>query len=656
MREKGRSFIMQEIKLNLDGQDIIVEEGLTVLDAAKRAGIKIPTLCTMPELGFSPGSCRVCVVEVEGAPTLSASCMTDVREGMVIYTNSERVIKARRIVVELLISNHPLDCMTCEKNGDCDLQNLAYDLDIKESRFGRNDKEIPLDETNPFIVRDLNKCVLCGRCVEICNEIQQTHAIDFGNRGSKTEIIAGLGNSLGFETKMTPGFNAKIKYSNCVSCGQCVAVCPVGALIDKAAQGKGRSWEFTKVKTTCNYCGVGCNFDFNIKDGKVVKVTSNPESVVNGINLCVKGRFGYDYIHHKDRLTAPLIRKNRKLKKASWEEAYQLISSKFTQIKKESGNDSLAVLSSAKCTNEENYLLMKFSRAVLGTNNVDHCARLCHSATVAGLAQAFGSGAMTNSIKEIANASVICLIGSNTTENHPVIGNLLKRIAKYNGVKLIVVDPREIELTKYATIWLRQKSGTDVAWINGLMNVIINEGLYDEEFVKNRTENFDEFKKVILKYTPEMVEEITGIPKEKLITAARMYAKARKGSIVFAMGITQHTTGTDNVLSMANLAMLCGNLGKEGTGVNPLRGQNNVQGACDLGALPNFYPGYQKVSDSQIKEKFEKAWETKLSSKEGLTVVEMMDAAKKDKIKGLYIMGENPMLSDPNLNQVREGL
>jgi len=656
MREKGRSFIMQEIKLNLDGQDIIVEEGLTVLDAAKRAGIKIPTLCTMPELGFSPGSCRVCVVEVEGAPTLSASCMTDVREGMVIYTNSERVIKARRIVVELLISNHPLDCMTCEKNGDCDLQNLAYDLDIKESRFGRNDKEIPLDETNPFIVRDLNKCVLCGRCVEICNEIQQTHAIDFGNRGSKTEIIAGLGNSLGFETKMTPGFNAKIKYSNCVSCGQCVAVCPVGALIDKAAQGKGRSWEFTKVKTTCNYCGVGCNFDFNIKDGKVVKVTSNPESVVNGINLCVKGRFGYDYIHHKDRLTAPLIRKNGKLKKASWEEAYQLISSKFTQIKKESGNDSLAVLSSAKCTNEENYLLMKFGRAVLGTNNVDHCARLCHSATVAGLAQAFGSGAMTNSIKEIANASVIYLTGSNTTENHPIIALEIKKAVAKNGAQLIVADPREIELVKYATLWLRQRPGTDVALFNGLMNVIISEGLEDKEFIAQRTEGYEELKKTVLRYTPEIVEKITGVPAEDILKAARIYATSPTVSLIYSMGITQHTTGTDNVLSTANISILTGNVGKESAGVNPLRGQSNVQGACDLGALPDVYSGYQKVTDPQIKEKFSKAWGVDLSDKVGLTVVEILNAAYKGKIKGVFVMAENPAMSDPDLNHARKAL
>jgi len=646
----------KEVKITIDGQEVVAQEGKTILEVATELGIHIPTLCAMPELGFTPGSCRVCVVEVEGLPTLVASCIYPIREGLIVRTHSERVIKARKIVVELILSSHPLDCMTCEKNGDCALQDLAYELGIKESRFGKIDRKLPLDETNPFIVRDLNKCILCGRCVEVCNEIQQTHAIDFGYRGSETEIIAGLGNKLGFETKMTPGFSAEIKYSNCVSCGQCVAVCPVGALIDKNAQGKGRTWEFTKVKTTCNYCGCGCNFDFNIKDGKVVKVTSNPDSIVNGINLCVKGRFGYDYINRNDRLTTPLIKKNGKLEKASWDEAFQLISDKFSQIKKENGSDSLAVLSSAKCTNEENYLLMKFSRAVLGTNNVDHCARLCHSATVAGLAQAFGSGAMTNSIKEIANASAIYLTGSNTTENHPIIALEIKKAVNKNEAKLIVADPREIELVKYATLWLRQRPGTDVALFNGLMNVIINEGLEDKEFIAQRTEGYEEMKKTVLKYTPEVVEKITGVLADDIRKAARIYATAPTTSLIYSMGITQHTTGTDNVLSTANIAMITGNVGKESTGVNPLRGQSNVQGACDLGALPNVYSGYQKVTDPRVREKFSNAWETELPNKVGLTVVEILNAAYKGKIKGIFIMAENPAMSDPDLNHVREAL
>ncbi|MBN2395203.1 MAG: formate dehydrogenase subunit alpha [Candidatus Atribacteria bacterium] len=647
---------MKEVTVTIDGKTLKAKEGETILEVARENGIRIPTLCAMPEINHYPGSCRICVVEVEGMPCLAASCVYPIREGMVIHTHNERVVKARRTVLELLINSHPLDCMTCEKNGECDLQNLAYEYGIKESRFGRNEKHLPLDDSNPFILRDLNKCILCRRCVEVCNEIQQSKAIGIGFRGQETKVVAGLGNRLGHETNITIGSEENPDYSQCVSCGQCVAVCPVGALTDKSAIGKGRVWEFKKVHTTCNYCGCGCGFDLNVKDGKVVKVTSNADSVVNGINLCVKGRFGNDYIHRDDRLKTPLIRKNGKLEPASWEEALDLISKKFSTIKHTHGNDSLAVLSSAKCTNEENYLLMKFARAVLGTNNVDHCARLCHSATVAGLAMAFGSGAMTNSIKEIANASAIYLTGSNTTENHPIIALEIKRAVTKNGAKLIVADPREIELTKYATLWLRQKPGTDVALFNGLMNVIITEGLEDKEFINERTEGYEELKKVVLKYKPEIVEKITGVPAEDIRKAARIYAQSDSTSLIYSMGITQHTTGTDNVLSTANIAMLTGNVGKESSGVNPLRGQSNVQGACDLGALPNVYSGYQSVADPQVREKFSKAWGVTLPEKVGLTVVEILNAAYEGKIKGIFIMAENPAMSDPDLNHAREAL
>ncbi len=644
------------VQVTIDGQKIMVEPGTTILDAAEKAGIKIPTLCAMAEINHYPGACRMCVVEVEGMPTLVASCVYPVREGMIIHTHNERVIKARKVVLDLLLTTHPLDCMTCEKNGECDLQNLAYELGIKETSYGRVERSLPLDESNPFILRDLNKCILCRRCVEICNEIQQSRAIGFGFRGKKTEVIAGLGHKLGHETKIAASSAENPDYSNCVSCGQCVAVCPVGALTDKAAQGKGRVWEFEKVHTTCNYCGVGCGFDLNIKDGKVVKVTSNPNSIVNGINLCVKGRFGNDYIHREDRLTTPLIRKNGKLEPASWEEALQLISEKFSEIKKESGGDSLAVLSSAKCTNEENFLLMKFGRAVLGTSNVDHCARLCHSATVAGLAQSFGSGAMTNSISELANASVIYLTGSNTTENHPIIGLEIKKAVTKNGAKLIVADPREIELVKYATLWLRHRPGTDVALFNGLMNVIITEGLEDKKFIEERTEDYEKMKEVVLKYTPEIVEKITGVPAEDIRKAARIYAAGPNTALIYSMGITQHTSGVDNVLSTANIAMLTGNVGKESSGVNPLRGQSNVQGACDMGALPNVFSGYQAVTDPVAQEKFSKAWGVELPNKVGLTVVEILNAAYDGKIRGLFIMAENPAMSDPDLNHAREAL
>jgi len=631
----------ETINLTIDGKPIKAKKGSTILEAALNNGIEIPHLCYKKGLS-SVGACRVCLVKIKGRPGMVTSCTTEVAEGMEVIAFDEEINEARKLIVELILSEHKHDCLVCESNGQCELQDLAYQLGIDKLRFPIEEPAKMIEDSSEAILRDPNKCILCGRCVRACAELAVQDILEFGNRGSEAYIIAGL--------------DQPLAETDCVTCGACVQACPTGALTEKLARFQGRSWEFRKVRTTCPYCGVGCQIELNIKDNKIIKVYGVEEGPENKGHLCVKGRFGFDFVHHKDRLTTPLIKRNGKFEEASWDEALDLIATKFSRLKNKYGPDSLAGLSSAKCTNEENYLFQKLVRVCFETNNVDHCARLCHASTVAGLSRAFGSGAMTNSVREFEKSDVILITGSNTTENHPVIGNLLKYVAKYNGVKLIVVDPREIELTKYAAIWLRQRGGTDVVWINGLMNVIIQEGLYDKEFVKSRTENFEEFKRVVLKYTPEKVEKITGIPKEKLIEAARMYARAERGSIIFAMGITQHITGTDNVLSLANLAMLCGNVGKEGTGVNPLRGQNNVQGACDLGALPNFYPGYQRVSNSKAREKFEKAWGVKLSSKEGLTVVEMVDAASEGKIKGLYIMGENPMLSDPNINHVKEGL
>ncbi|MFQ6067376.1 MAG: formate dehydrogenase subunit alpha, partial [bacterium] len=534
------------------------------------------------------------------------------------------------------------DCLVCESNGQCELQDLAYNLGIEEIRFPKETERLPIEDSSEVIFRDPNKCILCGRCVRVCHEVTVQSVLDFANRGSETHLISGLAQPL--------------SRTDCVSCGACIQACPTGALTEKLARFRGRSWEFRQVPTVCPYCGVGCQIELQIKNNKIVKVYGVPDGPDNKGHLCVKGRFGFDFVHHLDRLTHPLIKKNGKFKTIGWDEALDLMAHKFRHLREKYGPDALAGFSSAKCTNEENYLFQKFMRAVIGTNNVDHCARLCHSSTVAGLGRAFGSGAMTNSIQDLAKTELILLTGSNTTETHPVIGNLIKHLVKFKGVKLIVVDPREIELSRYADIWLRPKSGTDVAWINGLASVIIKEGLHQRDFIDQRTENFDEFEKIVSRYAPEKVEEISGIPKEKLVLAARMYGKANKASIVFAMGITQHITGTDNVLSLANLAMLTANVGREGTGVNPLRGQNNVQGACDVGALPDFYPGYQKVTDPAAKEKFEKSWGVKLSSKEGLTVVEIIQAARAGRIKGLYIMGENPALSDPNVNDVREGL
>jgi len=587
----------------------------------------------------------MCLVELENNHKLVASCVTPVTDGMQVLTDSKRVIEARKTVVDLLVSDHPLDCMTCEANGNCVLQDLAYEYGIKESTFGT--KKLPRFEIkaqNEFIQLDPDKCILCGKCVRTCKEIQMCNVLDFVNRG--------------FETKVSPPFDQDLggQDSPCVFCGQCVEMCPTGALTYIPSKGKGRYYEFKKTITTCPYCGVGCQLELRTKDNKIIQVGSvyNENSPNPHGESCVKGRFGYDFVNHPDRLTDPLIKRNGHFEKVSWEEALDYVAEKLLNIKEKYGSDSIGGLSSAKCTNEENYVMQKFMRAVIGTNSVDHCARLCHASTVVGLGMAFGSGAMTNSISEIEGSNVIFVIGSNPTENHPVIGSKIKK-AKKNGTHLIVADPRKIELSEIADISLHQKPGTDVALINGIMNVIINEGLLDKKFIEERTEGFESFIKIIEGYTPSTVSQITGVPADKIIEAAKMYGFAEKAAIYFAMGITQHKYGTNNVLSLTNLALLTGNVGFESTGVNPLRGQNNVQGACDVGALPDVYPGYQKVNDPKIKEKFENYWGVKLADREGLTLTEMFEEAGK-KVKALYIMGENPFLSDPDQEHIKKAL
>jgi formate dehydrogenase alpha subunit len=639
-RTAGKA-IVDKVPLTIDGKKLAVEEGMTILQAAQIMGIEIPHLCYDERL--TPlSACRLCVVEVEGLENLVSACSYPVSDGLVVKTDTERVKQARKLVLELILSNHPLDCLTCEKSGDCELEKYAYELEVSSSRFKGEKGHYRVDASNPFIERDNEKCILCGRCVAVCDEVQMCSVLDYTRRGFKTKISTGLDRAL--------------TESDCVFCGQCIAVCPVGALTEKERKFKGREWELRKVSTICPYCGCGCNIVLNIKEGRVLKVTSEPESIVNQGWLCSKGKFGFQFIERPDRLTIPLIKKDGEFKHASWDEALDLVAHKFKEIKEKYGEDSIAGFSSAKCTNEENYLFQKFMRAVIGTNNVDHCARLCHASSVAGLARAFGSGAMTNSIEELRHADCILLTGSNTSESHPIIALEIKAAVRRKGARLIVADPRKIEMTDFAWLWLRQRPGTDVALFNGMMNVIVSEALYDKEFIEKRTQGFEELKKMVERYTPDYVEGISGVPSSKIVSAARGYAGANHAAIVYAMGITQHTTGTDNVLALANLAMLTGNVGKESSGVNPLRGHNNVQGACDVGALPNVFPGYQPVEDKEIREKFERAWGVDLPGKIGLTVVETIHAIEEGKIKAMYIMGENSPLSDPNAHRTRQAL
>lgn len=623
------------VNLTINNIAVSVPAGSTILQACESIGIDIPTLCYLEDLR-ADGSCRICIVEVEGARGLMASCSTPVTEGMKVTTESEKVVKARKDVLGLILSIHNIDCFNCKKIGKCKLHEYCerYDVDMASYEGIKNKYEI--DDSNPFYSYDATKCIICRKCVRVCAELQGVGAIGLCERG--------------FATHISPAFEGDLENSPCVSCGNCVSNCPTGALMPK----KTVSAMYTeRVLTTCSYCGVGCQMYLVKKGNKIIGVEPARGPSNKGL-LCVKGKFGYDFIGHPDRLKTPLIKKDGEFVPATWEEAIELIASKVKETKEKYGADAFAGLSSARCTNEDNYVFQKMMRAAIGTNNVDHCARLCHASTVAGLATTLGSGAMTNSIDETEYEDCIFVTGTNTTENHPVIGTKMKRAVK-NGAKLIVAEPREIELAKMADIYLQIKPGTNIALYNGMANAVLEAGLEDKEYIASRTEGFEEWKAIIAEYTPEKAAEICGVKAEDIRAAAKMYAEAKTAGIFYAMGVTQFATGTAGVMATSNLSLLCGKMGKEFCGVNPLRGQNNVQGACDMGALPGDLPGYQKIAKPDVIEKFNKAWDTKLSTNSGLTVTEIMNKAG-DQIKFLYIMGENPMLSDPDINHVEHAL
>ncbi|MGN5950501.1 formate dehydrogenase subunit alpha [Enterococcus faecalis] len=634
----------QTVTLSIDNQEVTVPKGTTILEAAKGLGVEIPTLCHLKELA-PDGSCRMCVVEVEGGRRggLTTACTAHCQEDMVVATHSEKVADSRRFILDLLLSNHKLDCFSCGKNGDCQLQQYALDYGIDATSFTEG-KRMPChqeDTSNPFFSYDPEKCIMCRRCARVCQLRQGRDVLSIANRG--------------FETKMMASYGQAFDQSICESCGNCVSSCPTGALTAKDTK-EYRKWETQKIPTTCPHCGTGCQMNLLVKNNRLVGVEPL-DGPANKNLLCVKGKFAsYKFVGSGDRLTEPLIKRNGIFEPASWEEALTLVSSKFNEIKAENGPDALAGFSCSRATNEDNYVFQKMVRAAFGTNNVDNCARVCHSASVHGLAQTLGSGAMTNPIADITeDVDMILLVGSNPEEAHPVIGAQIRQ-AIQRGTQVVVVDPRKINLVKDIALHLQVQAGTNVAFANGMMHVILKEGLADRHFIEERTEGFLDLEKMVADYTPEKVAEICHIHPEDLIQAARMYAKAEKAPIIYCLGVTEHSTGTEGVMSMSNLAMLVGKVGKPGCGVNPLRGQNNVQGACDMGCMPYDFPGYQKVNNPEVIDKFEKAWHVPLNRNTGLTSTKVLPAATAGNVKCLYIFGEDPIVTDPDTGHVRQAL
>ncbi|OIP98261.1 MAG: formate dehydrogenase subunit alpha [Syntrophobacteraceae bacterium CG2_30_61_12] len=624
------------VKLTIDGREVLAPPEATILKVAKNAGIRIPTLCFHERL--KPiGSCGMCVVEVAGNSTPVAACETQVAAGMAVTTHSDRLFPMRQDVLKAILVHHPLDCPICDKAGQCLLQDLVYEHGISGVEAQAPTSKFTAPYATTFIKSNPERCVLCLRCVHACTEIQGIGALSMAD-GPDGKRIA-------------------YDRDKCVSCGECIQVCPVGAMVEKKTALHWRSWQTEqKVRTTCPYCGCGCQQLLHVKDGRIIKVSGVEDGLPNQGRLCVKGRFGYDFIYSDERLKTPLIRENGGFREASWDQALRLVATRFKEIIAKHGPDALAGVSCSRSINEDSYQMQKLFRSVFGTNNIDNCARTCHAPSVSGLAMSFGSGAMTNSITEFAKAKMIFVIGSNMTEAHPIAATYVKNAAR-TGAVLIVADPRRTELSDHAALYLPIKVGSDIAFLNGLMNVLITEDLYDRNYVDSCCTGFEELKSKVLEYPPERVAELSGIPADTIRETARKMAATRPGMLAYTLGITEHTCGVHNVISTANLQMMLGNVGFECSGVNALRGQNNVQGACDMGALPNVFPGYQKVDDPKAQAKFRAAWGVdSLPDKPGLMMPDMIEGLRDGKIKGFYIFGENLANSEPDIAHVEKCL
>ena len=639
------------VSLTIDGLNITVPEGTSLMRAASEAGVSVPKLCATDSLDPF-GSCRLCLVEIEGRRGYPASCTTPVAEGIKVSTQTTKLAELRKGVMELYISDHPLDCLTCATNGDCELQDMAGAVGLRDVRYGyegENHLESEKDTSNPYFTFDPSKCIVCSRCVRACEETQGTFALTIDGRG--------------FESKVSAG-NKDFMNSECVSCGACVQACPTATLVENSIIDHGQPER--SVTTTCAYCGVGCSFNAELQGDKVVRMTPNKDGGANHGHSCVKGRFAWGYTTHKDRITTPMIRKSIKdpWQKATWDEAINYAASEIKRIQKKHGFDSVGAISSSRCTNEETYLMQKIVRAAFGNNNIDTCARVCHSPTGYGLKQTIGESSGTQNFDSVMKSDVIVLIGANPTDGHPVFASQMKRRLR-EGAKLIVIDPREIDLVKKtphvkADFHLKLKPGTNVAIINALAHVIATEKMMDEKFIESRCEDeaYSYWRDFVSedRNSPESLESETGVKAETIRQAARLFAKGGNGAIYYGLGVTEHSQGSTMVMGIANLAMVTGNIGREGVGINPLRGQNNVQGACDMGSFPHEFPGYRHVSDLSTRALFESAWDTKLYDEPGLRIPNMLDQAISGSFKAVYCEGEDIAQSDPDTQHVTHAL
>lgn len=630
----------------INNQPYEIKEGETMLSFLKRHKGKdfVPTLCDAPNLDPF-GSCRVCSVDValekDGKAKTIASCHTPIMEGQYIYPDSASVKELRKNIIELVLTDHPLDCLTCEVNGNCELQTVAAQVGIRDVRYpeGETHTDRTKDLSHPYMTSDLSKCINCYRCVRACDEVQGQFVLSMAGRGFDSHIVKGIDQSF--------------MESDCVSCGACSQACPTSAISDVFQSKSIRATE--KTRTVCTYCGVGCNLEVSTSNGEILSIQAPYEAEANQGHTCLKGRYAFKFYNHPDRLTSPLIKKNGEFVEATWDEAYDFIASELTRIKTNNGPNAIAGISSARTPNEENYLMQKFIRAVIGTNNIDCCARVCHSPTALGMQRAFGTGAATNSIEDLDYTEFIFVIGANPTDAHPVTGAKIKQ-KMMKGVKSIVVDPRRIELAKYATYHLQLKPGTNVALLNMMLYYIIKEGAEDKEFVKNRTEGYEDLKNHILNQDIDALERITGVNKDLVREAALAYANAKAAMEFHGLGVTEHLQGTFTVQLIADLAMITGNIGKKGAGVNPLRGQNNVQGAADMGAQPHQGAGYLDVTNPEVNHRYNTFYGSEVPTEIGYKIPEMFTAASTGELKALWIIGEDVVQTDPNTNYVKAAL